>query len=75
MSDDRLRAAIALYDRFTHEGMDRRAFIAELTRIAGGAAAASLLLSGIAAIAQARPQVAADDARLTTRTIDFEARP
>ena len=38
-------AVIALYDRFTHEGMDRRAFMAELTRIAGGAAAASLALS------------------------------
>ena len=41
MSDEIERAAIALYDRFTHEGMDRRAFMAELTRIAGGAAAAS----------------------------------
>ena len=42
------RAAIALYDRFTHEGMDRRAFMAELTRIAGGAAAATALLASIA---------------------------
>lgn len=67
--------AVALYDRFTHEGMDRRAFMAELTRIAGGAAAASLLLSGIAARAQARPQVAADDPRLTVRTVEWEARP
>ena len=41
MTDIR-EAVIALYDRFTHEGMDRRAFMAELTRIAGGAAAASL---------------------------------
>ena len=69
------RAAIALYDRFTHEGMDRRAFMAELTRIAGGAAAASLLLSGIAAQAQARPQIAPDDRRLTVRTVEWEARP
>ena len=75
MSGDVEREAIALYDRFTHEGMDRRAFMAELTRLAGGAAAASLLLSGIAASAQARPQVAADDPRLTVRTVEWEARP
>ena len=48
MSDVRA-AAIALYDRFTHEGMDRRAFMAELTRLAGSAAAASMLLAAIAA--------------------------
>ena len=57
------RAAIALYDRFTHEGMDRRAFMAELTRIAGGAAAASALLSSIACQAAAAPQVAAGRCR------------
>jgi carboxymethylenebutenolidase len=74
MSRDIARAAIALYDRFTHEGMDRRAFMAELTRIAGSAAAASLLLSSIAAGAAA-PQVSADDARLTVRRIEWEARP
>lgn len=67
--------AIALYDRFTHDGLDRRTFMAELTRIAGGAAAASLLLSGIAAQAQARPQVATDDPRLTSRAVEWEARP
>jgi carboxymethylenebutenolidase len=65
---DRLAAAVSLYDRFTHEGMDRRLFMARLTRIAGGAAAANLLLSNIAAASQAAPQVAADDARLCVRT-------
>lgn len=66
MSEERLREAIALYDQFTHEGMDRRVFMARLTRIAGGAAAASLLLSSIAACAQATPQIALDDPRVTT---------
>jgi carboxymethylenebutenolidase len=42
-------AAIALYDRFTHEGLDRREFMAQLTRIAGSAAAANALLAAIAA--------------------------
>ena len=74
MSEDLTRAAIALYDRFTHSRMDRRLFMTELTRIAGGAAAATALLSGIAAQA-AEPQVAADDERLTIRTLDFEPRP
>lgn len=68
MSDPVLRDAIALYDRFTHEGMDRRAFMAELTRIAGGSAAASLLLSGIEANAQIQSQVAADDVRIHANT-------
>lgn len=59
MSDPTLRAAIALYDRFTHEGMDRRAFMTELTRIAGGSAAAAMLLSSVACRAAA-PQVPPD---------------
>ena len=75
MTDEIERAAIALYDRFTHEGMDRRVFMAELTRIAGGAAAASALLGSVAASAEAAPQVAADDPRIRTRTLEWEARP
>jgi carboxymethylenebutenolidase len=69
------RAAIALYDRFTHDGMDRRAFMAALTRIAGGAAAATALLSSIACQAAAAPQVAADDARVRGRPLEWEPRP
>jgi len=75
MTNDVERAAIALYDRFTHQGLDRRAFMAELTRLAGGSAAAGLLLTSIAAQAQATPQVAANDARIRTREIEWEARP
>lgn len=71
MSDPKLRAAIALYDRFTHEGMDRRAFMSELSRIAGGGAAASLLLSSIAAQAQAQPRIATDDPRLWSEMHEF----
>jgi len=75
MSEDRLREAIALYDRFTHGGMDRRAFMAELTRIAGGAAAAGVLLTGIAARAEAAPLIAADDPRIRSQEIGWEPRP
>ncbi|MEA3065081.1 MAG: carboxymethylenebutenolidase [Sphingomonadales bacterium] len=64
-------AAVALYDRFTHEGMDRRAFMAELTRLAGSAAAASVLLASIAADPAAAALVTADDRRLTARRMSW----
>ena len=75
MRSDVERAAIALYDRFTHEGMDRRAFMAELTRIAGGAAAAAMLLSAVACRAGAAPTVAAEDPRVRTTVLEWEPRP
>lgn len=75
MAVDIRRAAIDLYDRFTHEGMDRRDFMARLTRIAGSAAAASVLLADISARAEAQPQVAADDRRLRAREMEWEPRP
>ena len=58
------RRAIALYDLYTHVGMDRRAFMAEMTRIAGGTAAAALLLAGIAADPAAAAIVPPQDPRL-----------
>ena len=66
MTDIR-QAAIDLYDRYTHEGMDRRAFMAELTTIAGSAAAASALLAGIAASPAAAAITQEADPRLITR--------
>jgi carboxymethylenebutenolidase len=75
MNDSIRAAAIALYDRFTHEGMDRRAFMAELTRIAGGTAAANALLLGIAANPAAAAIVPDDDPRLQTRTLQWELIP
>jgi carboxymethylenebutenolidase len=68
MTDDTIRQrAIALYDRFTHEGLERRAFMGEMVKIAGSAAAAELLIAGIAASPAAAAIVAEDDRRLTTR--------
>jgi carboxymethylenebutenolidase len=60
--------AINLYDRFTHEGMERRAFMAEMVKLAGSVASAELLIAGIAASPAAAAVVAPDDKRLTTRT-------
>ena len=63
--------AIDLYDRFTHDGMDRRDFMARMSVIAGSAAAAELMIAGIAASPAAAAIVPADDKRLTTRTMTF----
>ena len=60
--------AIELYDRFTHEGTDRRAFMADMVKLAGSVAAADLLIAGIAASPASAAVIAEDDKRLTTRT-------
>lgn len=68
---DKRQQAIELYDRFTHEGMDRRVFMTRMTAIAGSAAAAESLIGAIAASPAAAAIVPADDKRLTTRTMTF----
>lgn len=75
MNEEIRAAAIQLYDRYTHEGMDRRLFMARLTRIAGGAAAASALLAGIAANSAAAAIVPEGDPRLQTRTLRWQLIP
>jgi carboxymethylenebutenolidase len=67
VNNHKLQQAIDLYDRFTHEGMDRRDFFARMTLIAGGAAAAATLISTIAASPAAATIVPANDKRLVTR--------
>src|SRR4030095_7577180 len=71
MNTDKLQQAIELYDRFTHEGMDRRDFFGRMTLIAGSAAAATSLIAAIAASPAAAAIVPPDDKRLTTRTQDL----
>jgi carboxymethylenebutenolidase len=66
--------AILLYDRFTHEGMERRAFMAEMVKLAGSVAAAELLIAGIAASPVAATIVPENDPRLTTRTQELVGR-
>jgi len=68
MDNTTRQQAILLYDRFTHEGMERRAFMAEMAKLAGSVAAAELLVAGIAASPAAAAIVPPDDKRLTTRT-------
>ena len=71
MDAGKLQQAIDLYDRFTHEGLDRRDFFARMTLVAGSAAAATSLISAIAASPAAAAIVPADDPRLATRTMSF----
>ncbi len=68
MNDDVRQQAIVLYDRFTHEGMERRTFMARMVALAGSVAAAEALIATIAADPAAAAIVPADDKRLTTRT-------
>lgn len=63
---------VDLYDRFTHGGLSRRAFMARLSRIAGGSAAASALLPFLQnnyALAQTVPE---NDPRLAVETHQYE---
>ncbi len=76
MSDTEIPAdlrqrAIALYDAFTHQHADRRAFMRELTLLAGGAAAANALLASIAADPAAAAMVAPTDARVKTQEVSW----
>lgn len=73
MSDDVKARAIALYDQFTHVHHDRRAFIRDLTALAGGVVAAEALLAAIAPNAAMAAQVAPDDARLKAQAIALPA--
>ena len=66
--DELKQAAIKLYDRFTHDGLDRRIFMSRMVALAGSAAAAEALIGAIAASPAAAAIVPADDPRLTTRT-------
>lgn len=75
MTDGLRERAIALYDAFTHEGRDRRAFLREMTALAGSVAAAEALIASIAASPAAAAIVPADDKRLKTRTDRWESAP
>jgi carboxymethylenebutenolidase len=70
--NERVRSeAIALYDRYAHEGVDRRAFMSELTKLAGSAAAANALLLGIAADPAAAAIIDPGDKRIRSRNMSW----
>lgn len=63
---------VDLYDRFTHGGLSRRAFMDKLTAIAGGAAAASALLPLLQNNYALAQTVAEDDPRLVGGRYEYE---
>ena len=69
MDDDLRRAAIELYDRFTHDGMDRRIFMSRMVALAGSVTAAQAVVGAIAASPAAAAIVPADEPRLVTRAM------
>jgi len=65
------RRIIDLYNEYVHTALPRREFLAKLTRLAGGAAAATTALALLEPnYAQAR-QIEPDDKRLKTEKIEF----
>ncbi len=71
MTDDLRRAAIELYDRFTHEGMERRNFMTRMAALAGGMAAAEAMIGAISANPAAAAVVPEDDPRVRTSTVSL----
>jgi carboxymethylenebutenolidase len=63
---------VDLYDRFTHGGISRRTFMARLSRIAGGSAAASALLPLLQNNYAAAQTVPDNDPRLVTGIFEYE---
>jgi carboxymethylenebutenolidase len=68
MNDDIRQQAIALYDRFTHEGTDRRLFMSRMVALAGSLAAAEALIGAISASPAAAAIIPESDARIRTST-------
>ncbi len=64
---------IDLYDDYTHGGMGRRDFLDRLAHLAGGTAAALALMPFLENNYALAQTIAADDARLTTGRVEYDA--
>jgi len=62
---------IDLYDRYTHEPLDRRVFLARLAELTGSAAAALALVPLLEANQARAAMVAGDDGRLETTRVRY----
>jgi carboxymethylenebutenolidase len=62
---------IDLYDEYTHERLDRRVFMDQLAKLAGGTTAAAALVPMLKANYASAAMVPADDARLTIEEVSF----
>jgi carboxymethylenebutenolidase len=73
VSDEITNPAIALYDDYAHHHHDRRAFMADLTKLAGSAVAAQILLARIAPDEAKAAIIEANDPRLVTKMMAMPA--
>ena len=64
---------INLYHRFTHGGISRREFLDRLADLTGSAAAAATVLPLLQSNPAKAAVVAADDPRLVTESVDYDA--
>ncbi|HEV8389581.1 MAG TPA: dienelactone hydrolase family protein [Dongiaceae bacterium] len=64
---------IDLYDRYTHGGMSRRAFLDKLAVLAGGTAAATTLLAALQSDYALADMIAENDSRIAAETVSFKA--
>ncbi len=69
------RRLIDLYNEYVHTAMPRRDFLARLTQVAGGAAAATMALGLLEPNYAQAQQVPPDDKRLRTEHIEFTTDP
>lgn len=67
------QAVIDLYDRFTHDGMSRRAFLDRLTAATGSSAAAMAMLPLLQNDYAQAAIVEPNDPRLATDTVSYDA--
>jgi carboxymethylenebutenolidase len=63
---------IDLFDRYTHGSMPRREFLERLAALAGGTAAASVLVTKLQNNYALAAMVAEDDPRLTAEMVEFD---
>ena len=65
------QAMIDAYDEYTHLTLDRRGFMAKLTKLAGSGAAAAAIVPMLAANSAQAAVVAEDDARVTAEAVTW----
>ncbi|HET8728697.1 MAG TPA: dienelactone hydrolase family protein [Alphaproteobacteria bacterium] len=65
------QAIIDLYDEYTHAPLERRVFLARLTQLAGGAAAAAVILARLEPNYARAAEVDPADPRLAVETIEY----
>jgi carboxymethylenebutenolidase len=71
LGGDMRQDIIDLYDEYTHERLDRRVFMDQLAKLAGGTTAAAALVPLLKANYASAAIVPADDERLTIEEVSF----